>query len=75
MGLLLHLSNTVCQGAPNESVGLWQVKKGDRELRCVTRYLPQTSTFVYLKASTSDVRNSAVTLRLLRHWLKHGAPH
>jgi len=39
-GLLLHLANTVRQGAPPASVVLWQVKKGDRELCCVTRYLP-----------------------------------
>ena len=39
-GLLLHLTNTVEQLSPTDTIELWRVKKGDRELRCVTRYLP-----------------------------------
>ena len=39
-GLLLHLGNTVQQDTPVETIELWRVKKGDRELRCVTRYIP-----------------------------------
>jgi hypothetical protein len=39
-GLLLHLANTVRQESAVETMELWRVRKGERELSCVTRYLP-----------------------------------
>ena len=39
-GLLLHLANTVEQISPTDTIELWRVRKGPRELRCITKYLP-----------------------------------
>ena len=38
--LLVHLANTVEQIPPADTIELWRVRKGTRELRCITKYLP-----------------------------------
>jgi hypothetical protein len=39
-GLLLHLASSVEQDGTAQTVELWRVRKGERELRCDARYLP-----------------------------------
>jgi hypothetical protein len=39
-GTLLHLASMHDQHETAEPYALWQVRKGDRELRCVAVYLP-----------------------------------
>ena len=38
--LLLHLANTVAQISPADTIELWRVRKGTRDLRCIAKYLP-----------------------------------
>src|SRR5688500_2467328 len=40
LGLLLHLASMHDQHETGEPFALWQVRKGEREVRCVAVYLP-----------------------------------
>ena len=71
-GLLLHLASCVEQHAVAQSVELWRVHKGDRELRCEAYYLP-TGIDVRLMEGTDFrrtqlVRDSLDTESLSHEW-------
>ena len=64
--LLLHLANTIEQILRAGTLELWRVKKGARELRCITKYLPTPLIPGCSKAMTFSARTSVAMRRLWR---------
>ena len=70
--LLLHLASRLEQKAGAESVELWSVKKGERQLHCVAHYLPSGIDLRLMEGTdfrrTQLVRDAPAVNALAENW-------